>query len=231
MVRLSRVLAFASAMLAVAVSWCGAGEQLTFAPAVVVRAPQSGGQWSVMGGDFTELQPTIIESGSAAVVYGSGRVLVLWTGDGKILKLVVPLGPVDPNPTPTPIPVPEPIPPKPITSLYVLVVEETNDRQKLPAGQREIILGTGAGSVREYLEKHCQKAKDGTPEFRFYDTDDTVDNESPIWKEVWNRPRASLPWIVIANGQPKGSGGQGYEGPLPKTVAETLSLLRKYGGQ
>ncbi len=48
--------------------------------------------------------------------------------------------------------------------------------------------------------------------------------ESQLWQDALKRKRGALPWLVISNGK------SGFEGPLPATVDETLTLLKKYGG-
>jgi hypothetical protein len=149
---------------------------------------------------------------------GAEADVALWT-----VTVGTPAPPTPPTPVEPPAP-PTPPAPIPAAGLWVLIVEESGSRDKLPPGQREIILGTGAGSVREYLTGHC--AKEGTQQtFRVLDKDDSIDRESSTWREVWARPRASVPWLVISNGK------EGYEGPLPATAADCLTLLRKFGGQ
>lgn len=118
---------------------------------------------------------------------------------------------------PTPGPGPEPGPaPIPQTGLRVLIVEETAERT---AATSAII---GSTAIRSYVAEKCAKGPDGkTPEFRIYDKD--VTGESAVWQEAMKLPRQSLPWLIVSNGK------QGYEGPLPKTPAETLTLLKKFG--
>ncbi len=113
-----------------------------------------------------------------------------------------------PGPTPGPSPITEP-------GLFVLIVEETAERAKLPASQLSILTGT---ELRDYvktknakmavLDKDVKEFKDGT-----------------AFGKMILRPRTATPWLIISN-YPNG----GYEGPLPKTMAETMALVRKVGG-
>jgi hypothetical protein len=124
-----------------------------------------------------------------------------------------------------PQPPPDPVnPPVPTSGLFCLIVEETADRSSITAGQREILLATAPGSVRDYLTQKCVKGPNGVPEFRVVDKDNNMGKESDLWKKAWARPRTSIPWICVSNGK------DGFEGPLPKTAAECLDLLKKYGG-
>lgn len=131
--------------------------------------------------------------------------------------------PVPPGPTP-PVP-PEPTPPTPPAPIpgdgfRVLFVIETADVSKLPKEQLTILT---AKSIRDYLNAKCVKVGN-QPEYRIWDKDIDVTHAGPIWQQAMQRPRQSLPWLIISDGK------TGYEGPLPKTVDETLALLKKYGG-
>jgi hypothetical protein len=129
-----------------------------------------------------------------------------------------------PGPAPRPPdPAPQPPPPIPGNGLRVLVVYESADLARYPPGQLAVLY---AKAVRDYLNTHCPPGPDGrTREWRIYDQDTDTSGESKTWQDAMRRPRASLPWIVVSNGR------TGYEGPLPASVADTLALLRKYGGE
>lgn len=130
-------------------------------------------------------------------------------------------GPVPPGPTPTPDPAPIPA-----AGLSVLIVEESAARSTLPREQLLTLTATGPGSVRDYLNTHCAKAANGWPEWRILDKDTDMSGESQFWKDAMRLPRddAKLPWLMVTNG--KG----GYSGSLPATQAETMAILKKYGG-
>jgi hypothetical protein len=123
-------------------------------------------------------------------------------------------------PTPEPKPEPKPIP---VSGLQVLITTETADIGQMPKGQALILT---AKEVRDYLNAKCSVGSDKkTKEWRIWDKDVSTANETPLWKELFARPRQSLPWIIIASG-----GKVIAEQPLPATVSETISLLKKYGG-
>lgn len=101
------------------------------------------------------------------------------------------------------------------------MVFESRDTTKLP---REQVVILGAKQIRDYLREKCVKGPGGTPERRFWDKDIDTTLAQQHWQDVMKRQRKSLPWIVISTGK------TGYEGPLPGTVEEVMTLLKKYGG-
>lgn len=120
-------------------------------------------------------------------------------------------------PSPPPAPAPNPGPSK----LMVLVVTP-NDVSKVPAAQNAIF---SSGIVRDYLSTHCLTGTDGkTPEYRVWNENVQIVGESDLWKTAMGRTRKSLPWIIVNYGAGL------FEGPLPATVDDTLTLLKKYGG-
>jgi hypothetical protein len=131
-----------------------------------------------------------------------------------------PTPPVPPGPTP-PVP-PGPTPPDelPVTNPRVLIVYETG--QTVTPGQHSAMYGN---RVAEFLNSKCAAGADGVKEWRVWDRDLNLSTAPKGWQEMMNRPRTAVPWLVIA-----GSGRLAYEGALPKTVDETLTLLKKYLG-
>ena len=109
--------------------------------------------------------------------------------------------------------------------IAVLIVEETEARSALAPGQREAILSNAAGSVRDYCKTHGEKDAAGVPEFRVLDKDDSVAKESPVIQELFAAKRDGVPWIIVKRG------GTIVSEALPKTEAETLALLQRYGGK
>ena len=131
----------------------------------------------------------------------------------------VPPGPVPPGPGPVP-PGPAPIP---VDGFRVLVVYESAELPKLPPQQQAVLY---ARSVRDYRDAKCAVGPDGkTREWRMWDKDSDASGEAKHWQDALKRERKSVPWIIVSTG--KG----GYEGPLPASVAETLALLKKHGGE
>jgi hypothetical protein len=119
-------------------------------------------------------------------------------------------------PPPDPAPIAQP-------GLRVLVVYETAELSKMPAGQRAVIYDR---RVREYLNAKCPVGPDGkTREWRIWDKDVDTAGKSKLWQNAMRRPRKSTPWILISTKI------EGYEGPLPATVDETLALIKRYGGE
>jgi hypothetical protein len=165
----------------------------------------------------------------ALVLYGTAegvtRVEAWGVVEGKAKRLAVkvfggegPRPPPDPKPDVDPTPSPAPIPGD---GLRVLVVYES--MATLPAAQSAAIYGQ---EMRDYLNAKCPKGPDGrTPEYRIYDKDTPMDNESKVWKDAMARKRDSIPWLIVSNGK------TGFEGPLPATLAETMKILKQHGGQ
>lgn len=123
----------------------------------------------------------------------------------------IPPGPTPPGPTPPP-----PDPPAPIAGdgLKVLIVFEKKEQQKLTPGQINAIWGE---EMYSYM-----KAKSG--EILVADKDENVDHIHARWKDALARPRRTMPWIIVSNGK------TGTEQELPKSAAEIIALIKKYGG-
>lgn len=136
-------------------------------------------------------------------------------GDGK----------PEPGPRPGPTPDPDNPAPIPLAGLRMLIIEESAERNKLPPAQASILFST---EIRKYLNGKCPAGSDGkTKEWRIWDYDSDTSAEEKHWQAAMNRKpgKDKLPWVIISNGK------TGYEGPLPATVAETITLLKKYGGE
>ena len=110
----------------------------------------------------------------------------------------------------------------PVPGFRVLIIEEVMNRASLPTAQRLILTSVAPNGVRAFLEANCVLGPDRkTREYRIYDQNVNLAKESTIWQDAMKRPRKSLPWIVISNGT------TGFEGPLPATAEETVTLLKK----
>lgn len=110
--------------------------------------------------------------------------------------------------------------PIPDSGFRVLIVEEAQERVKLPSSQLSIFTSK---ELTDYCDSKCVKVND-TPEFRVYDKDVVFTAESEIWRKAMQIERKSLPWLIVSNGR------SGYSGPLPMTLDETMKILKRYGG-
>jgi hypothetical protein len=117
-----------------------------------------------------------------------------------------------------PLPFVDP-PPFPATKLCVLVIEETDNREALTEGQREVMIANGPASVRGYVT-----SKQG--EYLLIDKDNPPTKDSPPWvAEAWKAAQPNqLPWVVAA------TPSAGFTRQLPPDAAETLAALKKIGG-
>ncbi len=129
----------------------------------------------------------------------------------------VTFGDAPPGPTPGPTPGPVPIPGQGLRVLFVYDPAATNS---MSPGQGSVMFGK---QVKDYLDAKCAKAN-GKAEWRVYPKGQDVSGESDLWQKAFARPQASLPWMVVSNGT------SGYEGPVPGSVQEAMTLLQKYGG-
>lgn len=102
--------------------------------------------------------------------------------------------------------------PIPADGLHVLVVEETEDRTKLPPSQ---IVALTSSVLRDYVA-----AKQG--QFMMADDDSPIEHMDPLWAAALARPRTGLPWIIVSNGT------NGAEQLLPQDIDATLELIRQY---
>ncbi len=161
------------------------------------------------------MRPGIYKVGVIVAKDVGGKAVL---GQPQVVVVTVKGDPVPPGPDPKPDPKP-PVPPSPLPDGFrVLVVYES--AEKLAPGHAAVI---GSTDVRKYLNDKCLKVG-GTPEWRMFDKDTPLVKESDVWKAAMTIKRGSLPWIII------GDGKTGFSGPLPGTVAETMTLLKKYGG-
>ena len=82
-----------------------------------------------------------------------------------------------------------------------------------------------SADVRTYLRTHTADNA-GTPEWRLFDKDTDLENESDTWREIWkaSQPFKVVPCVIAIRGT------SGTVEPMPATAAELLALLKKYGG-
>lgn len=182
-------------------------------------------------------------SGSPVLVFMSpitGRYRVLLTGQVPADGLdpfgeathVVTVGnvppPVPPTPPVPPVPPTPDVDPVPGVGFRVLILYETDALQTLPASQVPIFT---SGDIRAYLKSKVPVVN-GVPEFRVWDDDYTPEqmgHETAEWRAAYDRAKrdanGKLPWLLILR-DAKVLASE----PLPATVADTLSTLRKHGG-
>ena len=123
---------------------------------------------------------------------------------------------VSPTPPPGPGPPPPPPPPPLAKGAKFLIIEETDDRARLPRGQLEIITSQ---TMRRSIEAVASKTA-GVPDVRVLDDDLRV-TEQP-WAGMLQSSRSSVPWLVIC------SGDQCQGMPLPANVQAMSDLLARF---
>lgn len=129
--------------------------------------------------------------------------------------------PDPPGPDPDPDPEPDPDDPAPIPEdgFRVLILYETEMKEKLPELQKAIIFGA---EVRDYLDKACVSEPDGGKGYRIYDKDQDATGDYPVWETAMQRRPESIPWVLISNGK------TGYEGKLPESPSKFIELCKKH---
>lgn len=132
-----------------------------------------------------------------------------------LLFLAIPMTGVDPGDNPGK-------PPIAGKGLRVLFIEETADLAKYPKDQRYIAQST---EVSSYLNQRCAKESSGQPAWRLFDPNQDLANETKSWQDAMKLPHEPLPWLMVSDGR------KGVSRPLPKTLGDTMVLLRKYGGR
>lgn len=171
--------------------------------------PQWTGVVSGPAGTYT----VVVPDGMTPTITRTATSFIISWGPGP----VPPVPPIPPVPPPPPPPGPAPIP---SPGLRVLMIYESASLSTMPDAQRAILYDQG---IRAYLDSTTPKGSDGkTPEYRIWDKDVNASGDDKLWQTAFARPRTSIPWLIVSNGT------SGYEGPLPATVADTMSLIKKY---
>ncbi len=161
------------------------------------------------------IQPVV--SGNCELLIVSGTTTIR---QPLVVGTPTPPKPPDPPTPPTPPDPPQPAPPFPASGLHTLILYETGDLSKYPAGQSLVLYSE---AVRDAMAK----GPDGRNGYRIWDYDADPTNEAKVWQDAMKaKPtgKDKLPWVIISNGK------TGYSGPLPATVAEMQTLMAHYGG-
>lgn len=181
--------------------------------------------------------PIFVFSGSESeyavtMVVVAGEDTTQFEATAIVEGVVPPVPPVPPIPPVPPVP-PTPVDPSPFpdAGLRVLIVYETSEQGKYPPGQMSAIYSK---VVRDYLDSKCVKVA-GDSEYRIYDRNVDANKESKVWQDAMakfkrdnqildlnGKPKAVTPWLYVGNGK------TGYDGPLPATADELLSIVKKY---
>lgn len=132
--------------------------------------------------------------------------------------------PVPPDPPKPPTP---PLPPAPV-GFRAIIVHESGDDSKLPAGQFSAMTSK---KVTDYLNSKCIGGKEG---WRKWDPDQDPKDEQVIWQNLWKTAKPTvgkLPAIIITvNEQVVVDPDTGKAFVVPMTPEAMLALLTKYGG-
>jgi hypothetical protein len=140
-----------------------------------------------------------------------------------------PPGPNPPGPTPPDPPGPKPPTPDPPSpsvenpfgaapGLRVMIVYESADESRMPAGQFLVLRGA---KFRDYLDANC--APDG---YRILDKDVKFQDPGTPWEAAMKRAdRKSLPWLYA------GKEASGLSAPLPADPDATIAAVNKFLGK
>lgn len=139
----------------------------------------------------------------------------------RIVSQTGPQPPPKPKPD-DPIPDPKPKPPKPVESFRVIFVWESGTTPT--AGQLGV---SDSVAVRDYLDRKTTK-EGGHPGWRKYDPQQQLSGEQPTMTALWNaaKPKiTTVPCLIVE------VNGKADILPYPANAAESLALLKKYGGE
>lgn len=134
----------------------------------------------------------------------------------------VPPGPNPPGPNPPgPTPGPAPIAIDGLSVIFLI------DGMALNMTRGQLLAIDGA-ELNNYLKATCPKDKTGQPAWRIYQKGQglAADEDKAFADAYAKVADKETPWVVVSN--PKKGGGESV--PLPKTKAEILALIKKYGG-
>jgi len=147
----------------------------------------------------------------------SSRVLINWTKqdiDDQTVSIILTVTGTSPTPNPETT--------NPFSNalgLRVVIIEEQENRSKLPKSQLAIITSL---EIRDYLDNKCAKDPDNNPEWRFLDQNTPTTAPTKWAKSLAEHSGKPVPWIIISNGTKWTSVA------LPNTIAATLALIKLY---
>ena len=107
----------------------------------------------------------------------------------------------------------DPDPPIPDTGLHILMIYESSEYNKLKPQQKEIV---ESATNRQYLNQ----VTNGN--FRWLDQHTNYTDPENKWRKALERPRDSLPWMIISNGV------TGFEGSMPNSMEELKGTIEIY---
>lgn len=106
----------------------------------------------------------------------------------------------------------------------VLIVEETDARNDLTAGQLDVLTSHSPGSFLDWIKTHGEHDKAG--DYRIVDKDDSMSQDLPKWQTAFAAKGPTVPWLVIErNGRVLTSQA------MPGDEGEFMRLVKRYGGQ
>lgn len=122
--------------------------------------------------------------------------------------------PIDPDGDPVDPPSPTPI----ASGLHVLIVEETSERDRMPASQVAIFSSI---PLRKWYDANCAK-EDGIVAYRNFDKDDRLEKENEIWRKLRARITLPPPVLLMVDGK------RGKEMPLPADPDAMQATLEQF---
>jgi hypothetical protein len=154
----------------------------------------------------------------------------------EIAECVIVIGDAPPGPGPGPVPIPPgptPVPqpdsaPIAAEGFRVLILHETEPPTVLPESELAVLTSP---EVMSFLKSKTAREGNGAPSFRVWDDDysDADLANSPTYfrdayRKAVNQKKPDERWVIVSNGTKK----TGESGPLPKTAASFIEMMKKY---
>jgi len=142
-----------------------------------------------------------------------------------IVRQVLTVSGVGPQPPPDIlVPTPVIVVPSPVivpSKLQFVIIEDPSERANITASQIAIMDGA---ELRDYCKTLCTITV-GTQDKRVLSVRQDISGQPEWVKQAFAEPRTSVPLLVILTPTKK------ISGPLPKTIEETMTEIKKYGGE